>query len=142
MDKKSLEDNTQGLAEIATRATIAQKPYTLKQFEQKAQKVIAKMGLVTKEQKEEILSRMKKTQIFRQLADEFISDAELIYRLKEGLEATKTIQINKEPHTIPDYATRHQYIATALKAKGIDASTEDDQTNNMVTNINIIAPDV
>ena len=141
LDKKSLEDNTQGLAEIATRATIAQKPHTLKQFEKKAQKVVAKMGLVTKEQRDEILTRMQKTQIFRQLADNFISDEELITKLKEGLDATKVISTKSETLTVPDYATRHQYITTTMKAKGIDAQADDDSSNNMVTQINIIAPD-
>lgn len=46
-----------------------------------------------------------------------ITDDLLSIKLKEGLEAHKPY--NKDGDTLPDYSTRHKYLDTALKLKGI-----------------------
>lgn len=62
-----------------------------------------------------------------------ITDEMLSSKLKEGLEADKPYGKQGDIH--PDYATRHKYLETGLKLKGIQKTSEASGTTN-ITQIN------
>lgn len=58
------------------------------------------------------------TTSFQQLlAKQGITDTHLAEKIKEGLDATKPYGKDGDIH--PDYSTRHKYIETSLKLKGV-----------------------
>ena len=62
-----------------------------------------------------------------------VTDEKLVGVLKDGLEATKTIVMGSEDSSFvdiqPDHPTRHKYLETAIKIKGLN--------NNDGTTVNI-----
>lgn len=69
-----------------------------------------------------------------------VTDQKLVEVLKGGLDATKTIVMGKEEDSFvdiqPDYPTRHKYLETALKVKGIGKDIDSGSTYNFTQVIN------
>lgn len=54
-----------------------------------------------------------------------VDDEKLVHVLREGLEATETIVMGKESSEsfvdiVPDHKTRHKFLETAIKLKGLN----------------------
>lgn len=71
---------------------------------------------------------------WQMLVDEYLPESELVRVHKEGLNATRKIQVDKELIDIEDYQTRHKYLETGYKIRGRMAIKED---TTPTVNINI-----
>ena len=70
-----------------------------------------------------------------------VTDEKLVDVLKGGLDATKTVVMGGESKESfvdiqPDYQTRHKYLETALKVKGIGKDAEAGSIYNFTQIIN------
>lgn len=66
-----------------------------------------------------------------------VTDEKLVSVLKEGLEASKAIVMGKDSGDSfvdiqPDHPTRHKFLETSLKIKGIGKEAGSDNTNTFV----------
>lgn len=109
------------------------------QFYKTVKQDMERLGLVTPELQKNILANMEKTEIFQELVNANISDAELIQQLKDGLGANKAIVVNKELEFIPDHKVRREYLNDILELKGYKKKEEEKQIPQI--NIAMLNPD-
>ena len=76
-------------------------------------------------------SKLTESKGFQELLEKQLSNKLLTRVHKEGLKATKVTRIGKNTHEDPDYATRHKYLETAYKIKGL----QKEETTQTLTNI-------
>lgn len=116
---------------------------------EKQKKAIAKVlengGNVSKAMKESDYSdamaknpqKLTQSKAFQQYMQKAgVTDERLVSVIKEGLEANKVIVMGKDSSESfvdiqPDHPTRHKFLETALKIKGIG---RDSEGNNIQTN--------
>lgn len=84
---------------------------------------------------------LTQSQYFQQVMQKAgVTDEKLVAVLKEGLSANKTIVMGKEEDSFvdiqPDHPTRHKFLETALKVRGIGKDVEGSTTTNYVQIIN------
>ena len=108
-------------------------------------KVLENGGNVSKAMKESGYSdamaknpqKLTQSQAFQQYMQKAgVTDERLVSVIKEGLEANKVIVMGKDSSESfvdiqPDHPTRHKFLETALKIKGIG---RDSEGNNIQTN--------
>ena len=108
-------------------------------------KVLENGGNVSKAMKESDYSdamaknpqKLTQSQAFQQYMQKAgVTDERLVSVIKEGLEANKVIVMGKDSSESfvdiqPDHPTRHKFLETALKIKGIG---RDSEGNNIQTN--------
>lgn len=63
-------------------------------------------------------SKLTESKAFVELMANAITDAKLIKVIDEGLTANKTFAVDESVVDVPDHATRHKFLETALKVKG------------------------
>lgn len=82
--------------------------------------------------------KLTQSQAFQHYMEEAgLTDQKLVEVLKGGLEATKVIVMGKDSDESfvdiqPDHPTRHKFLETSLKIKGIGKDTEPGGTTNYI----------
>lgn len=68
-----------------------------------------------------------------ELLDEMgMNDEQLHEKLKEGLDADKSIATKEEVFTVDDFPTRHKYLDTAYKLKGTYPAEKHEETRKVI----------
>ena len=70
-----------------------------------------------------------------------VTDTKIVQVLKEGLDASKPVVMGKESSDSfvdiqPDFQTRHKYLETALRVKGIGQGKDGDKLADFIQVIN------
>lgn len=73
------------------------------------------------------------------MAEVGLTDVDGFKLLKEGMESTKTIVMGKEEDSFvdiqPDFPTRHKYLETFMRVRGLGKQTGENGTNYNFINI-------
>lgn len=75
---------------------------------------------------------LTESKAFQELMSEAITDKKLIKVIDDGLTANKTFAVDESVVEVPDHATRHKFLETALKVKG--AFKTDTNGNTFIFN--------
>lgn len=62
--------------------------------------------------------KFKKTEVFKQLMNELITDEALVEVINKGLHAQKPVVVDGKITDYDDHSTRHKFVETVLKLKG------------------------
>ncbi len=62
--------------------------------------------------------KLTESKAFVELMADAITDAKLIKVIDDGLTANKTFAVDESVVDVPDHATRHKFLESALKVKG------------------------
>lgn len=138
--KKESKKNTEDIAEVMVRSVANKKPATLAKFEKETNLQLKDAGIVDNQIKKEIITKIQKTQFFRELTENFVSDEELLNVYKDALSAEKINVVDKDPIYSPDHSIRLSAADKIAKFKGIDTKSEDDQVQQSNFQINILNP--
>jgi hypothetical protein len=129
---KEHEANAEEVAEMVGASAInslatKRKPNTFKAFQKEVNDVIREAGIIDQPVKKEIQQKIRTTQAYKALLQSKVSLDKITDVLAEGVEANKTLSINKTPVDVPDHPTRLQYIREIKNDYGLDVVEEDKQ---------------
>ena len=88
-------------------------------------------------------AKLTESKAFNELMSEAITDAKLIKVRDDGLTASRTIVVDESAVDVPDHATRHKFLETALKVKGAfkNDPAGEGNTFNFINNANFKSKD-
>jgi len=137
------------MATYNTKATLKQKTALKKMVENGGNISKAMRDAGYSKQTAKNPSKLTKSKSWQQLMDEFLPDAKIIKVIQEGLEANRTISAtvvvkSDDPKVrtkqatardvdfidVPDHATRHKFVETAVKIKNKLPATKTDITTD------------
>jgi len=124
--QKKSDKNVEDIAEVLVRTAANKKPESLKRFERETRSQLKEVGIVDNAIKKEIMTKIQKTEFFRQLTDNFVSDQDLLDVYKDALSAEKITMVDKDPVYTPDHTTRLSAADKLARYKGIDTKAEGD----------------